>query len=51
MGSSRSLEEYLKIVGLNMNTKEVSYTGWCETGLPPPGFEKYDILYEIVAQS
>ncbi|KAL3774003.1 hypothetical protein ACHAW5_004853 [Stephanodiscus triporus] len=49
MGSSRSLEDYLNIVGLNMNTKEVSYTAWCETGVPPPGFEKYEILYEIVA--
>lgn len=46
MGTSRSLEDYLKIVGLNMNTKEVSYTQWCETGVPPPGFEKYNHLYE-----
>mmetsp|Transcript_29817 Transcript_29817/g.62153 ORF Transcript_29817/g.62153 Transcript_29817/m.62153 type:complete len:598 (-) Transcript_29817:82-1875(-) len=45
MGTSRSLEEYLKIVGLDMVTKEVSYTEWCETGVPPPGFEKYTNLY------
>jgi hypothetical protein len=50
MGSNRSLEDYLKIVGLNTITKEVTYTAWCETGVPPPGFEKYDILYETVAQ-
>ncbi len=45
MGINRSLEEYLKIVGLDMVTKEVSYTAWCETGVPPPGFEKYANLY------
>ena len=45
MGTTRSLEGYLKIVGLNMNTKEVTYTAWCETGTPPPGFEKYEHLY------
>jgi len=47
MGSTRSLDDYLKIVGLNMNTKEVTYTAWCETGVPPPGFEKYDNLYKV----
>jgi hypothetical protein len=47
MGSSRKLADYLKIVGLNMNTKEVTYTAWCETGVPPPGFEKYVHLYEV----
>ncbi len=47
MGSSRKLEDYLKIVGLNMNTKEVMYTAWCETGIPPPGFEKHSRLYEV----
>ncbi|KAL3789250.1 hypothetical protein HJC23_002835 [Cyclotella cryptica] len=45
MGTARSLEEYLNIVGLNMTTKEVSYTAWCETGVPPPGFEKYTRFY------
>ena len=45
MGSERTLDEYLKIVGLNMVTKEVSYTAWCETGMPPPGFERYSNLY------
>jgi len=46
MGTSRSLDDYLQIVGLNMNTKEVTYTAWCETGMPPPGFEKYEHLYQ-----
>ncbi|KAL9190203.1 LOW QUALITY PROTEIN: hypothetical protein ACHAXT_007414 [Thalassiosira profunda] len=46
MGTSRSLEEYMKIVGLDMNTKEVTYTAWCETGLPPPGFESLGHLYQ-----
>jgi hypothetical protein len=45
MGTERSLDEYLKIVGLDMATKEVTYTAWCETGMPPPGFEKYTRLY------
>lgn len=45
MGNERSLEDYLEIVGLNMDTKEVTFTGWCETGMPPPGFEKYANLY------
>jgi hypothetical protein len=45
MGKERPLEDYLKLVGLNMTTKEVSYTAWCETGSPPPGFEQYNELY------
>jgi hypothetical protein len=45
MGKARPLHDYLSIVGLNMTTKQVSYTGWCETGQPPPGFEKYQHLY------
>jgi hypothetical protein len=32
MGSERSLEDYLGIVGVNTTTKEVTYTAWCETG-------------------
>lgn len=46
MGTERKVEDYLKIVGLDMNTKEVTYTAWCETGKPPKGFEKYNHLYE-----
>ena len=45
MGSARPLEEYLKIVGMNMTTKEISVTHWCEKGKPPPGFEKFNNLY------
>mmetsp|Transcript_3475 Transcript_3475/g.5220 ORF Transcript_3475/g.5220 Transcript_3475/m.5220 type:complete len:564 (-) Transcript_3475:28-1719(-) len=45
MGHSRSLDEYLKIVGLNVSLKEVTYTAWCETGQPPPGFEKHNHMY------
>mmetsp|Transcript_28846 Transcript_28846/g.60907 ORF Transcript_28846/g.60907 Transcript_28846/m.60907 type:complete len:252 (+) Transcript_28846:1-756(+) len=46
MGTSRSLEDYLKMVGLNMTTKEVTYTAWCERGVPPPSFERYAQLYK-----
>jgi len=45
MGKERPVEDYLRIVGLNMTTKTVSYTAWCETGQPPPGFEQYNNLY------
>jgi hypothetical protein len=33
------------MVGMNMTTKEITYTEWCEKGRPPPGFEKYNHLY------
>lgn len=45
MGTERPLEEYLRIVGLNMTTKLVHMTGWCESGKPPPGFEEYNSMY------
>ena len=45
MGTARPLEDYMKIVGMNMTTKEIHHTGWCETGAPPPGFEQYNDLY------
>ncbi|EEC47169.1 predicted protein [Phaeodactylum tricornutum CCAP 1055/1] len=45
MGNERPLEEYLRLVGLNVTTKEITYTGWCEEGYPPPGFERYNNLY------
>jgi len=48
MGKERPLEDFLKIVGLDMTKKEVTYTGWCEEGKPPPGFEKYEHLYELM---
>lgn len=45
MGTERPLEEYLRIVGLNMTSKLVHMTGWCETGKAPPGFEQYASIY------
>jgi hypothetical protein len=46
MGTARPLEDYLSIAGLNMTTKEIDGSmKWCETGAPPPGFEKYNHLY------
>jgi hypothetical protein len=46
MGTERPLEQFLEIVGLNMTTKEVTITNWCETGAAPPGFEHLSHLYE-----
>ncbi|KAL7559540.1 hypothetical protein ACA910_011930 [Epithemia clementina (nom. ined.)] len=45
MGRVRPLSLYLTLVGLNMTTKEVTPTHWCENGFPPPGFEQYNHLY------
>lgn len=45
MGTERNVQDYLKLVGLDMTKKEVSFTKWCETGVPPQGFEKYGHLY------
>eukprot|EP00980_Cylindrotheca_fusiformis_P018940 scaffold6331_cov195-Cylindrotheca_fusiformis.AAC.4 len=46
MGTERPLSAYLEIVGLNMTTKEVTMTHWCEEGKVPPGFEHLAHLYE-----
>lgn len=46
MGRARPLEQYMKMVGLNVTTKEITYTEWCETGHPPPGFEEFNHLYD-----
>jgi hypothetical protein len=46
MGTERPLSQYLELVGLNMTTKEVTYTRWCEEGTVPPGFEEYAHFYE-----
>lgn len=46
MGTERPLSQYLEIVGLNMTTKEVTMTHWCEEGKVPPGFEHLAHLYE-----
>ena len=32
MGTERPLSQYLEIVGLNMTTKEITMTHWCEEG-------------------
>lgn len=45
MGTKRSLDDYLRIIGMNMTTKEVRDTDWCEAGKPPPGMEKFAHLY------
>jgi hypothetical protein len=45
MGTVRPLEQYLRIIGTNMTTKEITNTKWCEGGFPPPGFEQYYHLY------
>ena len=36
MGKVRTIEEYLRMVGLNMTTKEIQDTKWCATGDPYP---------------
>lgn len=45
MGTVRPLSLYLTLIGLNMTTKQVTMTYWCENGFPPPGFEQYNHLY------
>ena len=32
MGSERTLSQYMKMVGLDMNTKEITLTKWCTDG-------------------
>jgi len=46
MGTQRSLDDYLELAGLNMNTKEATRLDWCFNGQPPKGFEKYANLYQ-----
>jgi len=46
MGTERPLSQYLEIVGLDMNTKEIIPNQWCEDGMPPPGFEEFNHLYK-----
>lgn len=46
MGTERPLSQYLELVGLNMTTKEVTITHWCEEGTVPPGFEDVAHFYE-----
>ena len=47
MGTARPLQQYMELVGLNVTTKEVTNTKWCETGHPPPGFEQFNALYKL----
>jgi len=46
MGSERPLSDYMKMVGLDMTTKELSVVHWCKDGMPPPGSEQFNHLYE-----
>lgn len=46
MGKERPLNTYLRMVGLNITTKEVRQTFWCENGQTPPGMEQYAHYYE-----
>ena len=45
MGSERSVEDYLEMVGLDMTKKEVTLNQWCASGIPPKGFEEYAPFY------
>lgn len=45
MGKTRSLEDYLDMVGLDMTKKESYRNDWCNSGTPPKGFESFDYLY------
>jgi len=45
IGSARPLDDYLKLAGLNMTTKEVTHIDWCDQGMPPKGFKEFDYLY------
>ncbi|CAB9505093.1 Glycosyltransferase (GlcNAc) [Seminavis robusta] len=44
--ADRTLDDYMKMIGMNTTTKEVTRMEWCEHGQPPPGFEQYKHLYE-----
>jgi len=48
MGTERPLSQYLSMVGLNMTTKELTQNTWCEAGMPPPGFEQFNNLYNEI---
>ena len=46
MGKERLLTDYLHLAGLDMTTKEVTVNKWCNWGVPPTGFEKFNYLYK-----
>ncbi|CAB9506543.1 Glycosyltransferase (GlcNAc) [Seminavis robusta] len=50
MGKVRPLHDYMKMIGMNAATKEVTPMKWCEQGQPPPGFEQYASLYSSQQQ-
>lgn len=45
MGKKRSLESYMRMIGMNATTKEITEMKWCTRGQPPPGFEEFAPLY------
>jgi len=46
MGTERILSDYMELIGLDTDTKEISPTNWCQEGIPPPGFEQFYHLYK-----
>eukprot|EP00536_Pseudo-nitzschia_multiseries_P006210 jgi/Psemu1/192547/e_gw1.129.71.1 len=48
MGTERPLSQYLAMIGLDMVTKELTQMKWCEAGMPPPGFEQFNNLYNEI---
>jgi [Skp1-protein]-hydroxyproline N-acetylglucosaminyltransferase len=52
MGSSRSVESYMKYAGIDVVRKEIYLTNFCEKHLMPPGKETFAKLYaEAEAES
>lgn len=45
MGTVRTLDSYMKMIGMNVTTKEATEMHWCMEGQPPPGFEEFAPLY------
>lgn len=45
MGTKRSIDEYLAMVGLDPLTKTLNETEWCETGQPPEHAKHLSYLY------
>lgn len=45
MGNERRLEDYLNMIGVDMTSKFVWNTEWCEHGFPPPIHKEYYNLY------
>ncbi len=46
MGTERSMDDYFKMVGLNLAEKTAIAPEWCHRGVPPPGFEEFNDLYK-----